>query len=549
MGKVYGTMGSRRQPGQMRPIPGRTDMVENNAGGFVFKLDKFDQLNRFLILGSAGGTFYVNERTLTKENAGVIRACIAEDWLRTLNAIVDVSMSGRAKSNDPALFALAVMVSSDIDKARLNALDKLHRVARTGTHLFDFLTYVLQFRGWSRSLRRAVSGWYYDPGVAYQAVKYRQRNGWTHRDVLRLAHTAPISDQQKALFHWIVTGEASELLPPIVKAHIAAMNPKASVEDWVNLILNERLTAWEAFPTEALKHAEVWKALLQAGMPMTAMLRNLGRMTANGALDKETARIVIDAFSNEALIRAARVHPFAILVAMRTYAEGSGMRGNLTWTPRKDILNALEAAFYLAFGNVEATGKRILHALDVSGSMGNPIANLNMSVREAAAAMMLVTMKADGQREFFGFTHQLKRLNLPEDGRLPTLVSQVRGLEFGDTDASLPFVHALKTGEDYDAAIVYTDNETYAGERHVDTVLAEYVAKIGHPVKLVVVAMTSTGFTIGDPANPNILNVAGMDAAVPGLVSDFIADRFDAKFIEREVAELPAPVNDDTDAE
>jgi len=39
---------------QSLPIPGR-DMVANNAGGFVFKLDEWKQLDRFLILGSEGG--------------------------------------------------------------------------------------------------------------------------------------------------------------------------------------------------------------------------------------------------------------------------------------------------------------------------------------------------------------------------------------------------------------------------------------------------------------------------------------------------------------
>ncbi len=44
--------------------------------------------------------------------------------------------------------------------------------------------------GWGRSLRRAVGGWYADrsvDGLAYQAVKYRQREGLSHRDLLRLA--------------------------------------------------------------------------------------------------------------------------------------------------------------------------------------------------------------------------------------------------------------------------------------------------------------------------------------------------------------------------
>ncbi len=65
--------------------------------------------------------------------------------------------------------------------------------ARTATHLFQFAAFVEGFRGWGRSLRRAVGGWYAGrspESLAYQAVKYRQREGMTHRDLLRLAHPA-----------------------------------------------------------------------------------------------------------------------------------------------------------------------------------------------------------------------------------------------------------------------------------------------------------------------------------------------------------------------
>ena len=46
-------------------------------------------------------------------------------------------------------------------------------------------------RGWGRGLRNAVSHWYVEPGaedLAHQAVKYQQRDGWAHGDLLRLAH-------------------------------------------------------------------------------------------------------------------------------------------------------------------------------------------------------------------------------------------------------------------------------------------------------------------------------------------------------------------------
>jgi len=54
--------------------------------------------------------------------------------------------------------------------------------------------------------------------LAYQAVKYRQRDGVTHRDLLRLAHPAgkvsagnpslEVSPEHEALFKWIVRGTA-----------------------------------------------------------------------------------------------------------------------------------------------------------------------------------------------------------------------------------------------------------------------------------------------------------------------------------------------------
>ena len=66
------------------PIPGR-DMVGNNAGGFVFKLDEWKQLERFLILGSEGGTFYVSERKLTAENANHVLLLLKKDGLRVVS--------------------------------------------------------------------------------------------------------------------------------------------------------------------------------------------------------------------------------------------------------------------------------------------------------------------------------------------------------------------------------------------------------------------------------------------------------------------------------
>ena len=44
---------------------------------------------------------------------------------------------------------------------------------------------------WGRALRKAVADWYNEKGgmaLALAVTKYKQRNGWSHKDLLRLSH-------------------------------------------------------------------------------------------------------------------------------------------------------------------------------------------------------------------------------------------------------------------------------------------------------------------------------------------------------------------------
>src|SRR4051812_33250703 len=63
---------------QSEAIP-ESAQVPNSDTGYAWPVDKWVRLDRFLILGSEGGTFYVGERVLTQENAGAVAKCIAED--------------------------------------------------------------------------------------------------------------------------------------------------------------------------------------------------------------------------------------------------------------------------------------------------------------------------------------------------------------------------------------------------------------------------------------------------------------------------------------
>ncbi len=529
---------------QSEPIPGIAQ-VPNSAGGYAWALDAWARLDRFLVLGTQGGTFYVGERDLTRENASAVVECVAQDGPRAVRRIVEVSQEGRAARNDPALFALALAAGLGNAETRALALAALPRVARTGTHLFQWLGYVRAFRGWGRGVRRAVGAWYTGrPGreLAYQLLKYPSREGWSHRDALRLAHPVPRTEEQRVLFRRVATRapvadadrslETVRLLDAVDEARADGTAPAR-----IAALVREHRLVREMLPTGALTRREVWEALLE-GMPLTAMLRNLGVMSRVGLLvpGSEAAETVSARLADCQALHRARVHPVAVLAALRTYAQGRGVRGKGTWEPVARVVDALDAAFYLAFRSVEPSGKRVLLALDVSGSMDVPLGGMEwLTAREASAAMAMVTAAAEPRHRIVAFTSGpgasmwssrgigtgLSPVTLSPRQRLDDVVRATRALPFGGTDCALPMLEAAKRGWDVDAFVVYTDNETWAGDVHPAQALRDYRERTGIPAKLVVVGMTSSGFTIADPDDAGMLDVVGFDAAAPRVISDF----------------------------
>jgi 60 kDa SS-A/Ro ribonucleoprotein len=328
--------------------------------------------------------------------------CIAVDGLRVVQTIAEISEGGRAPKNDPALFALALAAAKGDESTRKAALAALPRVARTGTHLMHFAAFVDGQRGWGRGLRNAIAAWYNSKparDVAYQALKYQQRDGWSHRDLLRLAHPQPVDESHRTIYHWITQGwnwVGDEPHPDAALQQIWAMEraKRASTRDEVVSLIRDYNLPREAVPTQFLNEASVWEALLEQ-MPMTALIRNLATLTRVGLLtpSSETARRVKEQITDEARLRKARVHPIALLSALKTYAQGRGERGQHKWAPVPSVVDALDKAFYLSFGNVTPTGKRWVLALDVSGSMecGTIAGVPGLTPRVASAAMALIT--------------------------------------------------------------------------------------------------------------------------------------------------------------
>src|SRR6266446_3232739 len=558
----YAKIFNRRATPQSQPIPG-SNQVRNSGGGYSWQVDDWTRFDRFLILGAEGGTYYITERDLVKQNHDAIVRCIKADGIRAVNRIVEISDAGRAPKNDPAIFTLALVVTHGDAQAKAHAFAHLGKVCRIGTHLFHFAEYVNAMRGWGRGLRNAVAGWYLEReagDLAHQAVKYQQRDGWSHGDLLRLAHPKAPSPQHDAAFRWMLNGADSlgerEVkrkvrgedrvakyaavgeLPRLIEAFERVKRTTNVIE--VVKLIDEFDLPREAIPTQWLNEAKVWEALLER-MPMTAMIRNLGKMTSIGLVQpfSDAAKLIVRKLGDDTLLKRARIHPLAVLIAEKVYAQGKGERGSLTWKPMAKIVDALDAAFYATFQNVEPCGKPVLLALDVSGSMdGSMIAGSCLSAREASAAMALVTAETEPDCEVIAFSAAanghggqwgggesgITRVAISSRMRLDSVIEKVRSIPMGGTDCALPMVWARRNKLALSGFITYTDSETWAGNIHPAQALRQYRDEFVGNAKAVVVGMTSNGFTLADPNDCGMLDVVGFDTSVPTVIANFVRE-------------------------
>ena len=474
----------------------------------------------------------------------------AEGGKAAIDETIAVSHEGRAAKNDPAIFVMALAASCDHADVRKYALDNLNKVCRIATHLFTFVTFVDALRGWGRGLRKAISNWYEfktPAAVAFQACKYPQRKvegepSWSHRDLLRKIHLVPGSKDMEKVLKYIVKGKDG-----FTSAQFGALkNNEATRYIWAHETAKKVETSKELVPMikeyglvresipNTLYDKKVWNALLD-DMPMTAMIRNIRNMTKAGVLTplSSATKYVCETLRDDEKLHKARIHPLNVLAAMCAYSnqfsDAYYSDANLGYTPVPQILDALDDAFYKSFKNVEPTGKNILLAVDVSGSMswGEVSGIRNMSPCVAAAAMAMVFARTEPNYYVMGFAHNFVDLKITAKDTIQTAMRKAQMNNFGGTDAAIAAQWALKNRVECDAMMILSDLETWCGDIHVDQAMKQYRNQMNMPnSKLICVGMISNNYTLADPNDKNSLNVVGFDTSTPQLVNNFIKDEF-----------------------
>lgn len=545
----------------------------NSCGKVVYKLDNLARLKRFMFLGSENNTMYINKNEkngffLTKENLNCLENLLVQEKFDDILKVI-IEYKDRSFKKDYLLYVLARCCSIKLPQRtsdwgpdnitkdfKADCFKLTSDICGIPTHLFLFIELYEAVNkklhgttGWNSYMKRMVSNWYNSKSVKdlmYHITKYQNRNNWTHRDVLRLTHIknsdihynniykylakgSEVVTKELTLFETTLHGDLSQEEHPLV--YLLAFERLKTEEslDTVLRLIKKYNFVREHIPTRWLNERRVWEALLP-GMPMTATLRNLNKMTAVGLFETDIGNVslilVLAKLSKESILRS-KVHPLQILIAIKMYSQGRGDLGKLTWTPNQKIVGALNDAFYYAFDNVKPTGKRYLLALDVSGSMsGATVCGINcLSAAEVSCAMAMVYDHIEQSVDMMAFSNIFVPVSVSASRRLDDNLSSMRKINFGSTDCSLPMTWATERNKEYDCIIVFTDSETNCNKVQPSVALKRYRETLNINTKLVVCGLSSNGFTLADPENRDMLDIVGFSSETHEIINEFVNEK------------------------
>ncbi len=518
---------SKIQTPQSQPIHGReSEMTQGRSGGWMFKGDLWNQLRRCLLIGTAQSTYYAGKQELTGEFFEVVRQAIALNPARVASEILYAS-DGRAINNSAPLFALVLLSMGETPEAKNAFREIFAQVVRTGSHFYEWLSYTKAMRGFGKVVREAGQSWLSNPdakALAYQLLKYQQRQGFSHRDALRLFHVKPLTEDHSQLFQWVTQGW--EHLPRTIPSEALAQIwwyewLKRHPEQTHEAIAKGRLTHEMAAPVGRMDK-RAWQLLFN-GMPIGALLRNLGSLTELGVLtasNRDNLKRVAKVLNSAEHLRRGRIHPIDVLKALKTYRSGGQLgRSQKTWQSIPRVLDILEQALELSFDVMPPTGKVFLHAVDVSGSMSYyNVSSIGLSCCEIATTMALATAKAEQHYLIRGFATDFRDLKITARDSFQGAISKASNQNFGGTDASVAYDWAIKHKFKADVFCFWTDCESWAGGQHPSQALAEYRRKVNPKAKAIYVTLAPYHLSLVDPQDTLSWDVAGFDPGTPRLI-------------------------------
>ena len=469
---------------------------------------------RFLLTGCDSGVYRATGYHPVPERAQIFLRALAAAGPQTIHEITSFSNA----RPEAALFALALAASprfASPDTVSL-ALAALPSVAPKAQDLTTFATYAASLRGWGRGLRSAVSDWYTNQDVdelAAQILRRPAKNIPRHRALLRRAHPKSADPERNALFQWIANGGHTGHLasPDLLTASLRLVDgftriaSAATEREAAQCIEDCRLQPPQV-PRRWKSSPRVWEALFDH-LTYRQMLRNLPAMTSSGLLARgsDYTALAVARIADRRRIRAAAIQPLRAIQAMRLYRTTAAR-------PVESLFDALDEAFHLSLANVPPIGKRIVVAVDATGSMqGAPTLGMpEVPAALSAAALGLSFAHASGRHCVPLAFHRQARplLRFDTKSHLTDALNEVRATP-SRSDAVSVMQYAVDNRVQADGFAVLTDR---IGQRDAAALFGafdRYREKTNADAKLLLVTLAG--------GEPEVEFDAGSTLAISGM--------------------------------
>lgn len=535
-----------------------------------------EQVTRFLLLGRVGSVYSASTpksspsvtTTTTAEISLCIESVIANGQGQQL--LDEVGRSRFTVSRTATAYVLAVCSVSTDEKIMAAALDVLPSVCPTSKDLLAFVhareslcKTLKNASGWGRALRRAVRRWYEDKSPMDLALKCANRllvqDGWTHRDVLRLAHINSRDIGTAVVIRYLTHGfERAEKDFGSEKEATAdvlqflsdfQLFGKPDQDLFTAILIEKHSFSFESVPSGLKKSHEV----LQSVIPKLSLEQLLLHLRWFGKLGFLSSRsvllpVIVERMMNADEFAVSQVHPIVVYTVLMKFEAPEGKiaavftkkDGSIsTAKPRQSALtkpkspsqlavtNALKILMATTFKHFPVTGKRYLIAVDVRNPMSHRklFGCRQVTAAHAAAIIIRPVIAVESSVTLVAFgAKDLSLIDIKAGMSEADITSRMRETPMGPVDCAKPMLWAKQMKWPYDVFMIFTDYQIDVVDVKPSDALRQYRQEMNLPRARVVIFALSLGKHEPVDDGPGVLYVYGMNHRAPNVVREFIAD-------------------------
>ncbi|CAG2208371.1 SSA2 [Mytilus edulis] len=487
---------------------------------------------RLLNYYTEGSVYKVLGGLTIKENAACLVHMLEEKRGKEILAEVEkYNDNCTPVQKDMLLFTVALCMKSKDSELKQHANKIFLLLCKTAKELFTFIQFHKKLsgdtnsRGYGRSLRRTLNEWYnrQDPmDLAILVMKESASGGWSHANVLRLAHIKGKSEGTAIILKYLVKG-----MEELKKLGEQPENVQ-KVVDYLKTI-----------------HS-IWGALVSE-MSVGEVLENFNKLASVGFLEiaHDGSKKIVEMLRSEEILQKSNIQPIDVVMALSAYEHGKA--GKVTWMRNEAVIDALNFALESTMkvnesNNTKSTNKRYLIGVRVGSNTKKSTVRGTQSLPSlvAASAIAMVTARKEDKVQLVYFADKATELTLTSESSLKEISEEISKqilvsaalppVGSGDTpkqpcDLAAPIRWATENSKKIDVFINITDSLDRTGDITPSKALMQYRKEMNMPkAKLVSCGLCNANMKTADPNDPRMIDIAGFDATVPSIINKFILD-------------------------